>query len=1170
MSAKDKFVHLHVHTEYSLLDGLSKIDDLFKHVKELGMDSVAMTDHGVLYGAIDFYKKAAKHEVKPIIGLEAYIVAGNMFEKNPNESRNHQLLLAKTTEGYKNLMELTSRAHVDGYYYKPRIDHETLKKYSKGIIATSTCMAGEIPEALINNDYDKAKKLLEWYLDVFGEDYYLEMQKHHYHDHAENAIHADIKRDLLQMSENEKKINEGVVKLSREFGVPLIATNDAHYIKKEDATAQDALVCVSTGKNVSDLKRLRFIDAPSYYITSPEEMSEKFIEVPEVMANTVKIAESCDVNITLGQYFFPKVDLEEGKTATEVLKENANEGLKTRFGKVTPELQERLDYELKIIDDKGYSAYFLIYQDMADWAHENKIPINTRGSAAGSLVSYSLKITTVDPIAYNLPFERFLNPLRPSAPDIDMDIADSKRDQMIDYLVSKYGEDKVAQICTFGRMLAKGSVRDVARVLGYPYEIGDNISKLIPEGAQGFPMTIKRALEESPELADSYAKSADTKKIIDLSKQIEGNARHISMHAAGVVISPTKLTDFTPLQSAEHNGVKKLITQYEMHAVEDVGLVKLDILGIRNLSILQDAVFLVEQTTGEEIDLINLNLEDKKTFEMLARGETMGVFQMAGGGMTKHLVELKPERIEDLMQMVALYRPGPMSFIPEYIKRKHNPKLVQYMDPRMEAFLASSYGILVYQDDVLYCAMELAGYDWGEVDKFRKAIGKKIPGEMQMQKDRFIEGCVKGGMPKSKAQDLFAQIETFAAYGFNKAHAASYGMVAYQTAFMKANYPVEFMTALMTAESGDTAKVSSAVAECRRMGIKVLPPDINESNVGFTVILDEESRDGKAIRFGLSAIKNVGVAAIEAILEARESSPFISIVDFLSRCDGRRVNKKVLESLIKVGALEKYGNRNAILTSLEELRAKVKPISSIEGQQGLFEEEDKKNAESTIAISQFVSDLPEFSDEELQDLERELLGFSLSGKPIEELLSEIMVHRSHTIEELTAPEFVSQEENIKIAGVVSEVRVVFTKKSNAEMAFVKFEDETGLVNLVVFPKIYAEIKTLLVDNFPLLISGKRDNRDGEINILANTIETAEAVKSKEGKFFITVPKNVPTETLKELKQILEDYPGNQSVALVFEGNDRDPIDVPFKVSWNKELSQEINKLFEKYSGSSVQ
>lgn len=1170
-NSKHKFAHLHVHTEYSLLDGLSKIDELFEHVKSLGMKHVAMTDHGVMYGAIDFYKKAEKHGVKPILGMEAYLVDHDMTVKEQSETRYHQLLLAKDFEGYKNLMELTSRAHIDGFYYRPRIDMKLLKKYSKGIIATSTCAAAQIPKALASDNYEKAKKALQQYLDIFGENYYLEMQKHFYAEHSKKATNQEIKEDLENMAVAEKKTNEGLIKLSKELSVPLIATNDAHYIKKQDATAQDALVCVATGKNVSDIKRLRFIDAPSYYITSPDEMAEMFPEAPEVLENTVKIAESCDVEITLGKYFFPKVKLEEGKTAKQVLEEQANKGLREKYDEITSELQKRLDYELKIINDKEYPAYFLIYKDMADWSHKNKIPINTRGSAAGSLVSYSLGITTVDPIKYNLPFERFLNPLRPSAPDIDMDIADSQREEMLNHLVQKYGEDKVAQICTFGRMLARGAVRDVARVLGYPYEVGDEISKMIPPPQQGFPMPIDRALEEAPDFAHKYNSDPDAKKIVDLAKQIEGNARHISVHAAGVVISPTKLTDFTPLQTAETGGVKKLITQYEMHAVEDVGLVKLDILGIRNLSILQDSVKLAEQITGDKIDLRNLPLDNKKTYEMLARGETMGVFQLSGGGMTKHLIELKPERIEDIMQMVALYRPGPMSFIPEYIKRKHNPELVAYLDPRMESFLKTSYGILVYQDDVLYCAMELAGYDWGEVDKFRKAIGKKIPGEMQKQKDTFINGCIERGMKPKIAKDLFAQIETFAAYGFNKAHAASYGMVAYQTAYMKANYPVEYMTALMTAESGDTAKISSAIAECRRMGITVLPPDINQSKTGFNVIKNKESLEGKAIRFGFSAIKNVGDAAIEAILEARDEKKFVSLMDFLVRADGRRVNKKVLESLIKVGALEQYGNRNALLSSLDEIRAKVKPMSSVEGQQGLFAEQEKKELEENpqMAISQIVSDLPEFDEDELEALEKELLGFSLSAKPVAEMIIPLIPYRTNSIEELLEKDFTS-EVQVKIAGVIAEVKVVLTKRTSSEMAFVNFEDETGMINLVVFPKTYSEVKDFLEEGNALLVTGKRDDRNDEISLLADKIVTDDTVRDQAGKFTISVPDGVPTDVLKDLKEILEDHPGNQSVSLVFEGNDSDAIDIPFTVSWNRELSSEVNSLFEKYTTTSVQ
>lgn len=1162
--AGPKFTHLHVHTEYSLLDGLSKIKDLYTYVQEQGMDSLAITDHGVMYGAVDFYKMGKKMGVKPIIGMEGYLVKGDLTKKDKSsEKRYHQLLLAKDNEGYKNLLELTSIAHVQGYYYRPRIDKVTLKKYSKGLIATSTCAQGEIPQALMTGDYDEAKKLLDWYLDIFGEDFYLELQRHEYHKHVEHATHTEIRKELNEMAENEKRVNEGLVKLSKEYSVPLIVTNDAHYIKKEDATAQDALVCVATGKNVDEIKRLRFIDAPAYYITTPEETAELFPDFPEALENTNKIADKCDVSFNLvsdgAQFQFPKFELPEGKTAAEVLTQEANEGMRELYDEITDELQERLDYELGIINDKGYAAYFLIYEDMANWARSRQIPINIRGSVAGSLVSYSLKITSVDPIRFNLPFERFLNPFRPSAPDIDMDIADDMRSQMLEYLVEKYGKEKVAQICTFGRMLPRAAVRDVARVLGYPYEIGDKLSKAIPLGSQGFTMTFDRALEESEELKQMYDSDPNAKRIVDLARQIEGNIRHVSVHAGGVVIAPTKLTDFTPLQ-LDPSKEKKLITQYDMHAVEDVGLVKLDVLGIRNLSILRESVLRVEKDLDKKIDIWTLPLDDKTTFEMLSRGETMGVFQLSGSGMTKQLVDLQPERIEDIMQMVALYRPGPLAFIPEYIRRKHNPSLVKYLDPRMKSFLESSYGIIVYQDDCLYCAIELAGYDWGEADKFRKAIGKKIPEEMQKQKDKFITGCIDNGMKPEIAKELFSQIETFAAYGFNKAHSASYGYFAYLTAYMKANYPVQYMAALMTAESSDTDKVSQAVIECRRIGINVLPPDVNESDVGFTVVKDGESLDGFAIRFGLSAIKNVGEAAVESIIESRKEGPFMSLMDFFSRVDGRKVNKKVIESLIKVGAFEKFGKRAAILSSVDEIRAKVKPAQT-NGQQGLFAEQEKEMIAQPAAISQFISDMPEFSEEEMEQIERELLGFSLSAKPLDEVIGELLPYRSHHSEDFRHTD--TLPDKVKVCGIVSEVRVVVTKRSNAEMAFAKLRDEYGEIDLVVFPKIYAQTKEMwIMDNTAMLIAGKVDIREDGTSILIDSVDTIDTVKNLEGKLKISVPDGTTTEKLKDLRTILEDHPGKQKVALLFEGTGNNEIDVPFGISWTKELSVKINQLFE--------
>ena len=1156
--AEPKFVHLHVHTEYSLLDGLSNIKKLFSHVKENGMDAVAITDHGVMYGAIDFYKEALKREIKPLIGMEGYITSLDMTVRpEKGISKNyHLLLLAKNYEGYKNLMKLSSVAHLKGFYKRPRFDRETLKKYSKGLIVTSACPLGELGQAIIEEDSKKTKEVVSWYQDVFKDDYYLELQRHNFDYHATKATDPQIKNDLLTLNKNSQLIEKEILKLSRELGIPLVATNDAHYLKKEDASAQDALVCIATGKNVADIKRMRYIDTPSFYLAPPAEMTELFADLPDAISNTVKVTAKCNLEIeTLGKWFFPEYPLPKGVTADDKLR-------KLTFEKLTQKVEKnevsvsRLEKELEIIKNKGYSAYFLIMMEMVNWAKENGIVTNTRGSAAGSLVSYVLGITTVDPLKHYLPFERFLNPFRPSPPDIDLDIADDKREQMIAYITDKYGKEKVAQICTFGRMLSRAAVRDVARVLGYPYAVGDRIAKLIPPPKQGFPITIPKALEEVPELHSLSISDKDVKTVLEMAIQLEGSARHMSVHAAGVVVSQTDLTDFTPIQK-EPSG-EKIITQYEMHACEDVGLIKFDILGIRNLSILNAAVDIVEIETGDRIDLHNIPIDDRKTFEMLARGETMGVFQMGSSGMTKWLMELQPTRVEDLMAMVALYRPGPMATIPEYIERKRNPRLVKYLDPRMEKFLGASYGLLVYQDDLLFCALELAGYNWEEVDKFRKAVGKKIPEEMAAQKDKFTKGVVANGQTEEFAEKLWKLFEPFQSYGFNKAHAASYGMVSYQTAYMKANFPVEYMAALLTAESKDAEKISQAINECRRMKINVLPPDINESNVGFKIVEEKQSLAGKAIRFGLDAIKNVGKAALEAIFEERDKSKFVSFADFLARVDGRRVNKRVVESLIKVGAMEKFGNRAALLGSIDELRNKVsRPKAKVVGQQDLFgEEETKKAATAPIAI---ISDTPEFEDQKLQSLERELLGFSLTAPPVIDLIAPYENRATHKIYELLGlnSEHIQQGLLVKVAVIVSEVRVVITRKTSSEMAFIKVTDDTGSIDLVIFPKLYEKTRDVWVENTPLLVSGKLDHRDDSTSILVDSIEAKDSIASKnQDVLYIKVPKTAQTSDLTNLKDLLLANPGEQNVKLVFEANGRE-MDLPFRISWSERLARMI-------------
>ncbi|MEK7521647.1 MAG: DNA polymerase III subunit alpha, partial [Patescibacteria group bacterium] len=963
-------------------------------------------------------------------------------------------------------------------------------------------------------------------------------------------------------------VEEGVLKLSRDLGIPIVATNDSHYISKEDAMAQDVLLCVATGKFVQDTRRIRYIDTPTLYIRPPEEMKALFIDLPEAIKNTVKLAQKCNLGIsTYKKWFFPKFPLPEGITEDDQLMRESNKCLKEKFDKVTNDVHERLDRELDIITKKGYSAYFLIMADIARWCRNQGIVINTRGSAAGSLVSYVLGITTVDPLKYYLPFERFLNPFRPSPPDIDLDVADDRRDEIIAYITKKYGKDKVAQICTFGRMLARAAVRDVARVLGLPYATGDRIAKVIPPPKQGFPVNIPKALEMSPPLKELYDTDTESKRVLDLAHRLEGSARHLSVHAAGVVVSQTEMTDFTPIQLDPSQ--EKVITQYEMHAVEEIGLIKFDVLGIRNLAILGASVDLVEKEHGVRVDVQSIPLDDQKTFEMLGKGETMGTFQLGGSGMTKWLKELKPTKIEDIMAMVALYRPGPMQVIPDYIARKHNPSLIKYDDPRMEKFLGASYGLIVYQDDLLFCALDLAGYNWEEADKFRKAVGKKIPAEMAAQKDKFIKGIISNGQTAEFAEHLWKLFEPFQAYGFNKSHAASYGMVAYQTAFMKANYPVEYMCALLTADAQFTEKIAEAIAECKRMGIKVLPPDINQSQTGFTIIEDKESLDNRAIRFGLGAIKNVGVAAIEAILNAREKyKKFHSLSNFCQKADSRKVNKKVLESLIKAGAFDRFGSRAAMLAALDVIRDKASKSNAkiFGGQESLFGEEEKKEAQ------EFTRDLfpqiEDFSTEEKLALEKQLLGLYLTEHPLTKALQTISDRITHKLATLRSNEHVGQ--TIKIGGMIAECRIVNTKNGGKQMCFVRFEDDTGSLDLVVFPTIYDKTRAYWDGsiNSPLIIEGKVEYREDSLSLIVNTVMTIDEaptleknVNSLPVSFTFRIPRGTRPQALLEINQLLQSSKGDQDLTIIIEnGYGEKKIKLPYGVAWNTKLEEKIKSI----------
>ncbi len=1058
-----KYVHLHTHSHYSLLDGLSKVTDLVKTAKKYGMPAIALTDHGAMYGAIDFYVECKKAGIKPIVGVEGYLATRGRADKESgvDNKRFHITLFAKNEAGYKNLIKLTTLAHLEGFYYKPRMDKEILRSHSEGIICLSGCPASEMGQALRENNIERARELVIEYQEIFGkENYFLEIMAH----------------KEVPGWENWK---DGIIKLHEEFDIPIVGTHDSHYLMHDDQDAHEALLRINTGVDANGVGGMSMKDG-DYHLINTEEAIELFKNIPGAVENTSMVAEMCELDLVLGKFVFPEFALPEGVTTDVALKELALVGMERRGIARDAKSIERLEYELGVIAMKGYAAYFLVVEDLIRFAHENKILTNIRGSVAGSMTTYALGITSVNPLEYKLPFERFLNPDRPSAPDIDMDFADDRRDEVIEYAKRKYGKDKVAQIGTFGTMMARGAVRDVARALGYPYDIGDRLSKMIPMGSQGMPMTIDHAMQLEPELKKAYDSESDTKKIIDLAKKMEGCVRHISVHAAGVVISPKPLNEYVPLQFDPKGG--KLITQYDMYTVgeDGVGLTKFDFLGIRNLSILAEAVALVEQRHGITVDLENIDLQDKRTFELLARGQTEGLFQLNGSGMTRYLKELKPSTIHDINAMVALYRPGPMEAIPEYIKRKHNPALVKYLDPRMRDILDTSYGVITYQDDVMMIAIKLAGYTWIEADKLRKAMGKKIPAEMEAQKDKLLKGFVEHGLSAEKANVLWLLIEPFAAYGFNKAHAASYGRVSYQTAYMKANFPVEYMTAIMTAESGDVEKVADIIAECKKMNITVLPPDINESFGGFTVINSGDNNGtGGVIRFGLYTIKNLGTDISDAIIaECKAKGIFKSIDDFLDRIHHKNLNKKSLEALIKTGAMDFCGKRETLFGNIENMLEHNREAKKNVGMVSLF-------GEMPEAGPKFIlRDMPPIKKEEILAWEKELLGLYVSGHPLDRIKDKL-IGRSINIKKVH--EELMNGMTVVLAGIIDTVRPVFTKK-NDRMAFIKISDLSGSIEAVVFPKLYKESFDTIIQDKTIAFEGKITVRNGEKSIVLEKVK----------------------------------------------------------------------------------
>lgn len=1161
------FAHLHTHTEYSLLDGLSKIPKMVAQAKIMGMHHLAITDHGGLYGAIKFYKACREEGINPIIGSEMYIAKRKLTDKEAgvdNESY-HLTILARDYEGYQNLMKLITVAHLEGFYYRPRIDSEILAKHSRGLIALSGCNSGEVARALIEGDLAKAQDTVNSYRQILGpENYFFELQRHEF-DKFMSAYPegSEIATELARMHREEQLVEEGILELAKKLKVELAATNDVHYIGQADATAQDIIVCIQTGKTIADTKRLRMIDTPTFYLKSSEEMADLFGDLPQALKNTFKIAECVKIDIPLTRVAFPKFDVPGGKGADQYLRQLCLDRIKSRVQKVTDEIKVRLEYELSTVAQKGYSTYFLVVADFVNWARVRGIISTTRGSVSGSLVAFALGITTVNPLFFKLPFERFLNLYRPTLPDIDVDFADNRRDEVIAYVREKYGRARVAQIGTFGTMMARAAVRDVARVLGWPYTRADKLAKMIPIGAQGFHMSLETAMKINKELGSLYQQDSEVKELFDLAQKVEGNARHVSVHAAGVVIAPEDLTHFTPLQK-ETSG-EKIITQYDMHDVEEAGLVKMDFLGIRNLSILGHAVDIVEHSSGKKIKLEEIPLDDKGAFELLSKGATMGLFQLGGAGMTRYLKELKPTNVFDIMAMISLFRPGPMNSIPEFIERKHNSQKISYFDPRMKDYLKESYGVIVYQDDVLLTAINIAGYNWEEADKFRKAMGKKIPAEMTRQREKFVDGCIKNGLSQTKAEQLFKLIEPFAAYGFNKAHAASYAIIAYQTAYMKANFPVEFMTAVMTAESDDADKIAAAVAECAKMKIPILPPDVNSSKTGFTI--EKTAGNNRGIRFGLSAIKNVGRAAIEAILAERDASgEFKSPNNFTKRVNLRVVNRKTLESLIKAGAMDRFGKRNAMLKIIEDIKsANISLREKVaEGQGALFENLKDQDLDLDSKNSlRILQSTPEAPKEEILSWERELLGFYLSEHPLSEFAAKLAKVISDKIGEIDTT--VLAGKTIKLGGIITSVRKTFTRVRQEEMCFIRLADTTGAIEVIVFPKVYQTSREFIIPDQIVVASGRLEADEKSQVLIAESIKPITSIEEKEEEketLEVSIPKDADRILLSRVYQILKENPGDQPTYLVLPSSNGDAkkMPVPFGSRKTERLERQLISL----------
>ncbi len=1073
------FVHLHTHTEYSLLDGSNKIKEYVSRVKELGMNAAAITDHGVMYGVIDFYKEAKAQGIKPVLGCEVYVATGSRFDRNPGEGEDryyHLILLAENNKGYANLVKIVSKAFVEGYYYKPRVDFELLEKYHEGLIAMSACLAGEIPRMILRDEYDKAKEIALKYKETFGENnFFLELQ--------DTGIAA------------QRKVNTALIRMHKETGIDVVATNDIHYTYADDEKPHDVLLCLQTGKKLSDTDRMRY-EGGQYYVKSEEEMSSLFPYAPEAIENTQKIADRCNVEIVFHESKLPKYDVPDKRDAYDYLRELCFDGLKRRYPDNYSEHEERLEYELSVIKQMGYVDYFLIVWDFIHYAKTNGIPVGPgRGSAAGSIVSYTMGITDIDPIKYSLIFERFLNPERVSMPDIDIDFCYERRGEVIKYVVDKYGADNVTQIITFGTLAAKGVVRDVGRVMDLPYSLCDNIAKSIPNE---LGITIAAALDKNKELKNLYDTDDTIKKLLDMSMRLEGLPRHTSMHAAGVVIAGRPMDDYVPLAKGSDGSV---VTQFTMTTIEELGLLKMDFLGLRTLTVIKDAIDMIFKSSGKRIDLNTLDYDDKNVYEYISTGKTEGVFQLESAGMRSFMKELKPGSMEDIIAGISLYRPGPMDFIPAYIRGKNNPDNITYDTPLLEPILSPTYGCIVYQEQVMSIVRDLAGYTLGRSDLVRRAMSKKKGDVMAKERFNFVHGnaeegvpgCVSNGISEDIANKIFDEMTDFAKYAFNKSHAAAYAVVAYQTAYLKYYYPVEFMAALMTSVMDNTTKVSEYIMTCRSLGIKLLPPDVNEGVSGFSV------SDGN-IRYGLSAIKSVGRSVIEEIINERErAGAYKSLKDFIERLLGKGINKRAIENFIKAGALDSFeGNRHQHLMVYAQIADSVADSrkKEIEGQMTLFDvvdEETKSSLELTLP------NVDEFDNKDILAMEKEVMGIYISGHPLddyEDILSENVNAYSSDFSSENEEKKLKDGMHVCIGGIVEAKTVKFTKKNQA-MSFLTIEDRIGSVEVIVFPKEHDIYNSVINEGDKVFVQGKVSaGDDSDSKLICSAITKFDSLPSE--------------------------------------------------------------------------